>query len=404
VPDRDIYVARLTRLPVMGPDGLPLGRLDDVVLAPSGPSVAPRVLGFVANVQRRQIFVNAARVAEIDASGARLATGTLDLRRFQKRPSEILAKSDLLDRRVGGEVVNDISIRLADGEVRAWEVATVSLSSAGLLRRRAGRVVAWSEVRHLFDAGPVARHLAQFRELHPSDLATSIADMSPDRRHELAEAMEDEELADLLEELPEEEQVELIEGMDLERVADVLEEMDPDDAADLLAELSQEDREQILAAMEPDEARPLRRLLTYQENTAGGLMTPEPLIVGPGVTVAEALARVREPDLPAAIAAQVFVVEPPFETPTGRYIGEVGFQRLLREPPHRRVGECIDEAYTPIQPTVSEADVARRLAAYDTVAVPVCDPAGRLVGAVTVDDVLDHVLPEDWRRSRGGAG
>ena len=401
MPDRDIYVARLTRLPVMGPDGLAVGKLDDVVVAPSSPTHAPRVLGFVANVQRRQIFINAARVAEIDSNGARLATGTLDLRRFQKRQSEILAKGDLFDRRFGGEIVNDISIRVQTGEPKGWEGATVALSAAGLLRRRAGRVVGWEEVRHLFDSGPIGRSLAAFRDLHPADVATSVSEMSADRRHELAEAMEDEELADLLQELPEEEQVELIEGMDVERVADVLEEMEPDDAADLLAELPQDEREEILAAMSPEEARPLRRLLTYADNTAGALMTPEPLIVGPEVTVAEALARVREPDLPAAIAAQVFVVEPPFETPTGRYIGEVGFQRLLREPPHRRVGECLDEGYSPIASSVSEAEVARRLAAYDTVAVPVCDAAGRLLGAVTVDDVLDHVLPEDWRRSRG---
>ena len=404
VPDRDIFVARLTRLPLMGPDGVAVGRLDDVVLVPSGPTHPPRVLGFVANVQRRQIFVNAARVAEIDATGARLATGTLDLRRFQKRPGELLAKADLLDQRVGGEVVNDVAIGAASQEFRSWEVRTVSLSAAGLLRRRAGRLVSWEEVRHLFDAGPVARRLAEFRELHPADLATSVADMSAARRAELAEAMEDEELADLLEELPEQDQVEIIEGMDVARAADVLVEMDPDDAADLLAELPANEREEILDAMAPEGARPLRRLLAYGENTAGGLMTPEPLIVGPEVTVAEALARIREPDLPAAVAAQVFVVEPPFETPTGRYLGEVGFQRLLREPPHRRVGECHDEGYTPMPPQASEADVARRLAAYDTVAVAVCDASGRLVGVVTVDDVLDHVLPEDWRRVRGAAG
>ena len=400
---RDIYVARLTRLPVSEPDGVAVGRLEDVVLTPSGPASAPRVIGFVANVQRRHIFVNAARVAEIDASGARLATGTLDLRRFQRRQGELLAKEDLLDKRFGGEVVNDIGLRPVAGEFRAWEVSTVALSAAGLLRRRAGRVVDWHEVRHVFDAGPVARHLAAIRQLHPADVASSLADMSVERRHELADAMEDEQLADLLEELPEEEQVELIEHMAVERVADVLEEMEPDDAADLLAELPAAEREEILDAMAPEEARPLRRLLSYGEGTAGALMTPEPLIVGGEVTVAEALARVREPDLPAAIAAQVFVVEPPFETPTGRYIGEVGFQRLLREPPHRVLAQCIDEGYSPISPDVTEAEVARRLAAYDTVAVPVCDASGRLVGVVTVDDVLDHVLPEGWRGRRSGA-
>jgi flagellar motility protein MotE (MotC chaperone) len=401
--DRELYVARLTRLPLAGPDGVPFGKLADIVVAPSGPSMSPRVLGFVALVQRRQIFVNAGRVAEIDASGARLATGTLDFRRFQQRPGELLLAKDLLDRRVGGEVVNDVAIRPVETEFRAWEVARVALSAGGLLRRRAGRTVPWHEVRHLFDAGPVARHIAALRELHPADVATTIAELTPDRRHELAEAMEDQELADLLEELPEEEQLELLEGMAVERVADILEEMEPDDAADLLGEMPARERNEILEAMDPYEATPLRRLLTYDEDTAGGLMTPEPLIVGPHVTVAEALARMRDPTLPASLAAQVFVVHPPFQTPTGRYVGEVGFQRLLREPPHRSVGQCIDDAFQPITPDVIQAEVARRLAAYDTVAIAVVDSAHRLVGAITIDDVLDHLLPEDWRRRRSPA-
>lgn len=398
--DRELYVARLTRLALSGPDGVPVGKLDDVVVTPAGPSDAPRVIGFVANVQRRQIFVNAARVAEIDTSGARLATGTLDLRRFERRQGEILLARDLLDTRVGGEIVNDVAIAQVPDEFRSWKVARVALNSAGLLRRRAGRIVPWLEVRHLFDAGPVARHVAALRDLHPADVANTIAELSADRRHELAEAMEDERLADLLEELPEDEQLELIEGMDVARVADIIEEMEPDDAADLLGEMPAAERDEILSAMAPEDAQPLRRLLTYGEDTAGGLMTPEPLIVGPEVTVAEALARMREPKIPASLAAQVFVVEPPFETPTGRFIGEAGFQRLLREPPHRRVGDCIDEAYQPIMADVPEAEVARRLAAYDTVAIAVVDAARRLIGVITVDDVLDHLLPEDWRRRR----
>jgi CBS domain-containing protein len=401
--DRELYVARLLRLALSGPDGVPLGKLDDVVVTPAGPADAPRVIGFVANVQRRQIFVNAARIAEIDASGARLATGTLDVRRFARRPGELLLARDLLDARVGGEIVNDVAIAQVPDEFRAWKVTRIALSSAGLLRRRAGRVVPWLEVRHLFDAGPVARRVAALRELHPADVASTIADLPADRRHELAEAMEDERLADLLEELPEDEQLELIEGMDVERLADVIEEMEPDDAADLLGEMSPDERDEILSAMAPEDAQPLRRLLAYGEDTAGGLMTPEPLIVGSEVTVAEALARMRDPRQPASLAAQVFVVEPPYETPTGRYIGEVGFQRLLREPPHRHVGECIDEAYQPIEADAAEADVARRIAAYDTVALAVVDSARRLVGVITVDDVLDHLLPEDWRRRRAAA-
>ena len=392
-------MARLTRLPLFGPDGVPIGRIDDVVLVPSGPTDPPRVLGLVASVQRAHIFVNANRIAEIDVAGVRMASPRVDFRRFEKRPGELLARRDILDRNVGGEVVNDLALRAVSGEFRAWEVAMVSLSAAGLLRRRrAGRVVPWAEVRNLFDAGPVARQVAALRELHPADVATSIARLSPEKRQALAEAMEDERLADLLEEMPEEEQVRLIEGMDVERAADIIEAMEPDDAADLLVELPAEERAELLAAMEPDEARPIRRLLSYRADTAGGLMTPEPLIVGPTVSVAEALARMRDPDLPVAIAAHVFVVEPPTETPTGRYIGPISFQRLLREPPSAQVRDCLDEGPEPIRPDMADAEVARRLATYDVISIPVCDGAGRLVGAVTVDDVLDHVLPEGWRR------
>jgi Mg/Co/Ni transporter MgtE len=191
--------------------------------------------------------------------------------------------------------------------------------------------------------------------------------------------------------------VKLLESLDVERAADVLEEMEPDDAADLLGELSLADRNELLSEMEPDEAADLRRLLSYDRNTAGGLMTSEPLVVTADTTVAEVLARMREPELPAALAAEVFVTEPPTVTPTGRYIGTIGFQRLLREPPGSLVGSCLDPGVTPVPPELRELEVARRLAAYDAIALPVCDETGRLLGCVTVDDVLDRVLPTGWR-------
>ena len=123
-------------------------------------------------------------------------------------------------------------------------------------------------------------------------------------------------------------------------------------------------------------------------------MTPEPVVLLPSHTVAQALARLREPELSAALAGEVFVTEPPTTTPTGRYLGSVGFQRLLREPPSMKLGNCVDDDEPPVvDPTTSEAEVAARLAAYDLLAVAVCDDAGRLLGAVSIDDVLDAVLP-----------
>ena len=116
--------------------------------------------------------------------------------------------------------------------------------------------------------------------------------------------------------------------------------------------------------------------------------------------VAEALAQIRRRELPSELAAQVFVTQPPTSTPTGRYIGVVGFQRLLREQPSTTLDECVNDSTEPVEPDLPLRDVAERLASYDLLALPVCDDAGRLVGAVTVDDVLDHVLPEGWRRTR----
>jgi Mg/Co/Ni transporter MgtE len=219
------------------------------------------------------------------------------------------------------------------------------------------------------------------------------------RRRVLAEALEDERLADVLEELPEDEQVRLIEGLDRERLAHVLEEMEADDAADLLSELDAPRRDELLGAMDPDEAEPVRRLLTYDPRSAGGLMTPEPVILDPDATVAEALARIRNPDLSVPLAAQVFVCRPPLETPTGRFLGVAGVQRLLREAPSKPLARCLEEDWEPLTPGTGDVQVAERLAAYDVVALPVTDEAGRLVGAVTIDDVLDHMLPPGWRVS-----
>ena len=393
-----IYLSRLLRLSLVGADGMAVGSLEDVLLAPRGAGEPPRVLGFVANVQRRQIFVSASRVGEIDSSGAHMRTGTVDLRRFELRSGELLAKGSVLDHQVGGQVVNDLALE-ATTEPAGWQLATVSLGPGGLLRRRrSSRDVEWTEVAGLFDTGPTGRQVAALRELHPADLAKAIVALPLERRRVLAEAMEDERLADLLEELPEDEQVRLLESLDLERAADVLEEMDPDDAADLLGELPLASRNELLEEMEDEDADPLRRLLRYEADTAGGLMTPEPMVVTPATTVAEVLARARQPEVPMALAAQVFVVEPPTQTPTGRYLGWVSFQRLLREPPGNPVGGCIEGDPVVVAPDLSDLVVARRLAAYDAIALPVCDEAGRLVGAVTVDDVLDRVLPEDWRQ------
>jgi CBS domain-containing protein len=391
-----VYTSRLAGRRLLDSEGVAVGRVRDVVILPTASSDAPWVLGLVVTLQRRHIFVNLGRLAEISVDGVYLRGGAVDLRRFSRRTGEILA-SDLYGRPAGdGTVVLDVGITRSQSRRGGWEVGGLAVGPPRGLRHQPADVVPWYQHPELFKAGELAAQLVALREMHPTDLAHAVVTMTPARRGQLAGALGDEELADLLEELPEVDQVRLLAGLGLERTADVVEEMEPDDAADLLAEMPAEQRERLLAAMEKVQAADLRRLLRYDATTAGGLMTSQPLIVPPDAPVAEVLARLREPEVAVTAAAQVYVCEPPSITPTGRYLGSVGFQRLLRQPPSLTVGECIEESSF-VRPDLPEQEVARRMAAYNLIGVAVCDEAGRLLGAITVDDVLDRLLPADWR-------
>jgi len=398
VPEHQVFTSRLRGRPLLDSDGLAIGRIRDVVILPAPGSEPPRALGLVVTLQRRRIFVNLGAIAEISIDGAHLSGGTVDLDRFTRRTGEILA-SELAGKQTEDGTVVDVAIAPRVQRV-GWEVSALAVAHGRGLRRRRTTVVPWDKYPELFHAGPLADQLASLRELQSADLAAAVEGMSASRRSQLAAALDDEELADLLEEMPEQDQVRLLDSLELERSADVVEEMEPDDAADLLAEMPAEQRERLLTAMEAVPAAELRRLLLYDATTAGGLMTSKPLIVTPDVPVAEVLARIRDPDAPVTTAVQVFVCEPPIITPTGRFLGNVGFQRLLRRPPATKVGDCVQSSVF-VRPDLPERELAARLAAYNLVSVAVCDEDGRLLGAVTVDDVLDHLLPVGWRKTGG---
>jgi CBS domain-containing protein/sporulation protein YlmC with PRC-barrel domain len=403
-PETQVFTSRLTGRPLLDSTGRAIGRVRDVVIWPVAGSEPPRALGLVVALRRRTIFVPFGRIREVSAEGAQLAGGTVDLDPFSQRTGEILASS-LYGRRTASGTVADVAIVHRDVARDRWVVTALAVTrgsrAIGVLGGHGPQVVPWEDCRELFEPGPLAEQLTSLREMAPADLAAAFAALPQARRSLLAASLEDEELADLLEEMPEQDQIRLLDSLgNLERSADVVEEMEPDDAADLLGEMPPEQRERLLTAMRSVQADDLRRLLRYDKATAGGLMTSQPLVFAPDTAVAEVLARVRDPELPATTAAQVYVCEPPLLTPTGRYLGSVGFQRLLRRAPSIPVGECI-ETRVYVKPELQQRELAARLAAYNLIGVAVCDRAGRLVGAVTVDDVLDHLLPANWRRSEG---
>jgi Mg/Co/Ni transporter MgtE len=401
-----VFVARLVGLAVFGPDGERIGKVRDLVAALRVDISPPRVLGLVVELAtRRRIFVPMLRVTGVDPGAVTLATGSVSLRGFSQRPNEALLVGQLLDAQVrlreSGEEVVVVDAAIEPTRTRDWVVCQLAVRPrrSRLTRRGQVQVVSWTAVTglSLSDRQGTAGLLSVFETMRPADVAMALSALPQKRQHEVIDALDDERLADLFEEMSDSDQRALLGHLDAERAADILEAMAPDDAADLLGELPDAESDRLLALMEPTESAPVRRLLRYSSDTAGGLMTPEPIILRPDATVAEALARIRNPDIPAALASMVFVCRPPSETPTGRYLGCAHTQRLLREAPSALVAGVVDQELARLQPDATLGEVTRYFAAYNLVAGPVVDAEDHLLGAVSVDDLLDHLLPGDWR-------
>ena len=410
-----VYVARLPRMLVLGPLGESFGRIRDVVISMSIVRQQPRVLGLLVDLAtRRSIFIPFLRIAAIEPNAVTLNTGSVSLRHFEQRPGEVLAVGQVLDTMVKVNdpelpelagldvVITDLGIEQT--RTRDWLVSRVAVRTQRRLGRRGPvHVVDWQNVQGLTPSAlalpgqGVAQLLDQFDGRKPVDVADAIRGLPPKRRYEVLKALDDDRLADILQELPELDQADVLSQLGTDRSADVLEEMDPDDAADLLGVLNPTDAEMLLTRMDPGDSEPVRRLLAHSPDTAGGLMTSDPVVLTPDTAVAEALARVRDPDLTTALSSMVFVARPPTATPTGRYLGCIPLQRLLREPPAELVGGIVDSDLLTLTPETPLAAVTRYLAAYNLVCGPVLDDQNHLLGAVTVDDLLDHLLPHDWR-------
>ena len=281
-----------------------------------------------------------------------------------------------------GRPVDIADVEIEKSRTRDWIISRVAVSKE---RNRFGRrpplsVVEWNHVHGLSvsGAGPAdatAEILAEFDDMRSADIAQILHDLPSNTRNNVASELEDARLADILQELPEDEQMGVLETFDIERAADVLEEMDPDDAADLLGEMPDDKADVLLELMDPEESEPVRRLMSFSPETVGGLMTSEPIILTP----------------------QVYVVRPPKATPTGKYLGTVHIQKLLREAPSTLVSSILDPDLPPLFADDTHETAARYFATYNLVCGPVLDEDNHLLGAVAVDDLLDHLLPEGWR-------
>lgn len=396
------FVARLNGVPVFDPAGDKAGRVRDVIIV-NRASDSPRVVGMVVDLSaKRRAFLSIGRVLSI-GGGQVITTGQFSPKAFKQRGGEQLVMAEVLGEPVTlttGEqaTIEDVSIlQLPDGD---WQVDEVFVRKPRTSPFAKGRtqLAPWSEIRRDRTAEADSDHLlASFEDMPAADVASALLDLPVQRMHEVAQNLPDGRLADVLEEMSADDQVSIVDALEDLRAADVLDHMQPDDAADLIAELPADRMEVLLALMEPEEAEDVRMLLSFAPDTAGGLMTTEPLILASDSTVAEALALVRKHEIAPALAASVCVTLPPYETPTGRFLGIVHFQQLLRYPPGEKLGTLLDANLDPVHAGTSGAEVTRLMATYNLVSLPVVNDHGHLLGVVTIDDVLDHILPDDWR-------
>ena len=405
---RRVYIGKLAGTGVFDPLGDQVGKIHDVAVIFRLKSEA-NVIGFVVEVgPRKRVFLPLTRVTSIEA-GSVITTGLLNIRSFTQRPIETLVLSELFDRVVtmndGSGQVRILDVAMRQRRPKDWVISTlhvqrVRTSSLGFTRSGETLTVDVTEVSGLLktNSNQSATALLQYTEdMRAADLADFIHSLPQDRKIAVAQQLTDARLADVLEELGDDDRVAIVSALQAARAADVLDVMQPDDAADLVAELPTAKAQSLLALMEPEEAEDVRRLMTYEESTAGSLMTTEPVIFGPTATVAQMLAAVRREDIPASIATVAFIARPPQETPTGQYLGMVHIQRALREPPQTLLGTILDRDIEAVDPNAHIAKVTRLLATYNLTVLPVVDEDGHLHGAVSVDDVLDELLPEDWR-------
>ncbi len=407
---RRLMLTQILNSPVLNPAGDELGRLADLIVK-LGEGGYPPVTGIKVRIGGRDVYVGTEDIERIEPGAVRLSSHNLHTGAFQRRPGEVLLAADVLGRHLmdvaRGRIVQAHDLVLAhidDG----WRLLGVDRSPRAMLRRLVPRrarpdlrkhsILDWKDVQPFVGHVPTAKllmPLQRLRRLHPAQIADLVEGASHEEGEEIIHAVEgDAELtADVFEELDTEHQLEFLNTRSNEDAAKVLDRMAPDDAADLLAEFEHERLGGVLNYMSPPKQHKLRKLLQYHPTTAGGMMNPDYVSVVRGTTAAGALERVCTDDkAPHLLLSTVFVTES-----DGRFIGSVGVVDLLRGDQESKVEDEPALVDLRVGSSADLADVTLMMADYNLTALAVTDSASILIGAISVDDLLEALVPDAWR-------
>src|SRR6267378_2097208 len=407
---RRLMLTQLLHAPVLNPAGTEVGRVEDFIVKLSDGTYPP-VTGLKVRVGAQDVFIGKDVIDRLEPGGVRLNTHTIRTEAFQRRPGEVLLAADVLGRHlvdvVKGRIVQAHDLVLAPGD-DGYYLAGIDRSPRAMLRRllprrarpdlRRHAILDWKDVQPFMGHVPTAKllmPLQRLRRLHPAQIADLVESASHEEGEEIIHAVEsDVELtADVFEELDTEHQLEFLKNRSNEEAAKVLGRMAPDDAADLLAELDHDRLTPVLSMIPAPQQHKLRKLLQYHPTTAGGMMNPDYISVVRGTSATEALERVRTDDKTShQLLSTVFVIEQ-----DGKFIGSLGVVDLLRGDRDRKVEDDPELVDLRVSAGADLADVTLMMADYNLTALAVTDTASNLVGAISVDDLLEALVPENWR-------
>jgi hypothetical protein len=412
-----LHLSTVTGSPLRDSDGERLGKVRDAIVRLGGAGYPP-ITGFLVTVAGRTSYLGVERVSDIGPGGVVMRKAKLDLRRFDRRPEEVLLGRDVLDRQLinvkGARLVraNEIELALIAG---VWRVVGVDTGPRGGLRRLlpkplgarigTGEFLDWAGVEPFVGHVPTVRLRVphpKLAKLHPAQIADLVEAASRREGEEIIRAVgeDDRELeADVYEELDDQHQREFLENRPDEQVAEILARMAPDDAADILGELDEDRREPLLALLPVGHRVKVRALLGYDPAEAGGLMSPDFILLRDGTAAGDALESIRRSPIAPELLTAVFV-----SAPDGTLQGSIPVTALLRAEPGRRLEGLVKHEAPCLRPDASFEELAHLMADYNLTAIPVVDERERMVGVITVDDVLEAMLPRGWRLRFGLLG
>lgn len=409
---------QLRQRPLLDAHGTTVGRLEDLVVLALG--AKPQVTKFsLRRPDREEWILPWEAVADLPADpGApiRLRNPVAELNPVSLRPDEMRLAKNVLDKKVVDTArkkvvrVNDIELEEQDGRL---QVTGIEGGLRGLLRHlRSERlverlaalvgvdlpreVVRWEVVDPVETELSRAKRQAVYTKLaklHPADIADIMEELNPSERAAILAALDEATAAEAITEAEPEVQASVVQMLEPEKAADILEEMEPDEAADILSDLPEAKAEELLETMEPAEAQEVEELLEHEEDTAGGLMTTEHVAFSPSLTVAEAIQRIRDEAKEAETIYYLYVTDP-----QDRLLGVLSLRELILADPGRRLVQIMHPDAISVRPETGLREVAELQTKYNLLALPVVSGEGELLGIITVDDVLNLILPMIWKK------